>query len=446
VERYRGLDFQEDLLSPFEVHAELEPGQELALVYSTQDRSDLDARAAFEAEAARRAEVVAAFEDAPEVVQQLVRAADQFVVRRGTDHRTIVAGYHWFGDWGRDAMIALPGVCLATGKTDEARQIIETFLRHRQEGLIPNRFPDGSEPPSYNTADATLWLFQAVRRYLYATADWDYAAETLYPALVDILEWHLRGTRNAIGVTEDGLLTAGTAETQLTWMDAKVDDWVVTPRHGKAVELNALWYNALRVTEYIAKKLGNRQDARRWSEVAARAKAAFVPTFWSDVLGYLYDCVSENGPDRSLRPNQIFAVALPYELLSKQQSAAVLDVVTQHLLTPYGLRTLSRDDPRYEGMYGGDQRARDGAYHQGTVWPWLLGPYFNAYFAVHGRNRETKAWAREFLKPLGEHLAHAGLGSVSEIFDGDPPHHPRGCIAQAWSVGELLRVWTELLR
>ena len=444
-ETYRGLDGHEDLFCPCELLIGLEPGEATSLVVSPEDPGELDVEAAWQERLAHEERVLTDFDDEEPTVRMLVRAADQFLVQRGP-HTSVLAGYPWFSDWGRDAMIALPGLTLRAGRPEEAKRILQAFLAHTSQGMIPNRFPDGGEQPEYNTADATLWLFAALRKYVYATGDFDFVREQAYPILADIIDWHLRGTRYGIRVADDGLLEAGEPGTQLTWMDAKVGDWVVTPRQGKAVELNALWYGTLRVAEYLAGKLDLPGDRRRWREAAGRVAEAFEPTFWVEEAGYLCDVVRGDERDTRLRPNQIIALALPWDLLGEQRAGRALQRVTDELLTPYGLRTLAPSDPEYRGRYGGDVLARDGAYHQGTVWPWLLGPYFEAYFKLHGWNEETIGWAREFLQPLQDHLREAGLGSVSEIFDGDPPHAPRGCFAQAWSVAALLNIHRELLR
>jgi predicted glycogen debranching enzyme len=338
-------------------------------------------------------------------------------------------------------MISLPGLTLATGRPEDAAQILRAFSRYVVDGLLPNNFPDqAGVVPGYNTADATLWYVLAVRAYHAATGDATLVADLL-PVLRDVVAWHVRGTRYGIGVdATDGLLRAGEPGVQLTWMDAKVGDWVVTPRIGKPVEINALWYNVLRVLAELAQP----HDPAAAQEYAARAdqaRAAFEQRFWRPEHGYLADVVDgPDGDDWALRPNQIFAVSLPFPLLEGAEAAAVVDAVARALLTSYGLRSLSPRDPAYQGHYGGDQRARDGAYHQGTVWTWLMGAYVEAHYRVHG----DVAAVRQLLDPFAHHLCDAGLGSVSEILEGDPPHLPRGCIAQAWGVAEVLRVWRAL--
>jgi len=331
-------------------------------------------------------------------------------------------------------MISLPGLALATGRYDAARSILSTFAAHADRGMLPNRFPDAGEAPEYNTVDATPWFFEAVRGYLAHTSDAAFV-RTLYPVLADMIAWHERGTRFGIHVDGDGLLAAGEAGVQLTWMDAKVGDWVVTPRGGKPVEIQALWYNALRIVEDLARQFGDDPGRVHYAEMADRALASFGPLFWNPAEGCLFDVVDGATRDASIRPNQIFAVSLPHQILSAEKAASVLAVVERHLLTPYGLRTLAPSDPNYRGVYEGDVRSRDGAYHQGTAWPWLLGPFLDAHRKIHGASGK----AAECTAELRRYLDEEGLGQLPEIFDGDPPHRPRGCIAQAWSVAELAR-------
>jgi predicted glycogen debranching enzyme len=368
----------------------------------------------------------------------LTLAADQFIVRRGAEGRTVIAGYPWFTDWGRDTMIALPGLCLATGRFDDARRILGAFAEVASEGMLPNRFPDSGEAPEYNTVDATLWFFIAAQQYLDATGDETFVRERMLPVLRDVVAWHERGTRHDIHVDrDDGLLVAGVEGDQLTWMDAKVGDWVVTPRHGKAVEINALWYNALRILAGFERRWGSEADVNRFDAAAARVRASFRQVFWNDATRSLFDVVHGQDRDASVRPNQIFAISLPHPLLEGLDAAEVLAVVERKLLTPAGLRSLSPDDPRFIGTYIGGPRERDGAYHQGTVWAWLLGPYIDALVRVRGEAGAHDA--RRIVAAFESHLDEVCVGSISEIFDGAPPHAPRGCFAQAWSVGEILR-------
>ncbi len=357
-------------------------------------------------------------------IDHLVLAADQFVVARqqpdGSPGRSVIAGYPWFGDWGRDTMISLPGLTLVTGRPEIARQILLTFARFVDRGMLPNRFPDAGEEPEYNTIDATLWYVEAIRAYHAATGDDSLLAE-LYPVLQDIVDWHRRGTRYNIHLDEaDGLIYGGSAEVQLTWMDAKLDDWVVTPRIGKPVEINALWYNALCSLAGFARRLGHVADADAYDAMARQTRQGFQ-RFWNPELGYCYDVLDgPAGDDPSLRPNQLFAVSLPHSPLDEAQARAVVDVCARRLLTSHGLRSLAPDHPQYIGRYGGDRRTRDAAYHQGTVWGWLIGPFVSAHLRVH-KNPDQ---ARSFLMPMLQHLDGHCIGSMSEIFDGDPPFTP----------------------
>jgi glycogen debranching enzyme len=364
---------------------------------------------------------------------------DPFVVRRADGRPTIIAGYPWFTDWGRDTMISLPGLLIATGRLQEAREIIEGFLAQMRQGVIPNRFPDTGEQPEYNTADATLWMFQAVRAWLAAGGDRAFLKQVFYPAAKEIIDWHTRGTWFGIGVDPaDGLLRAGTADTQLTWMDAKVGDWVVTPRHGKPVEINALWHAALCSMAEWAAECGDSGDYRAQ---AKRVRRSFRAAFWNPERRCLYDVIGADGPADQIRPNQIFAVSLPYHLLDGLQQRAVVRMVQHRLLTPVGLRTLDPADPDYRGRYEGGPVERDGAYHQGTVWPWLLGPFIDAYLAAFGATKENEAYCKQLLRGLEMESATRGcIGSIAEVYDGDEPRYPRGCPAQAWSVAEFARL------
>ncbi len=444
-EHRRGLDCTEDLYSPGEIAWLIHPGQSVHLWATRQPLADAHPHQWADQEQQRRRQLVAGLPENDHFGRALTRAADQFLVKRevaGRPLASIIAGYPWFTDWGRDTMIALPGLLLSTGRYQQARAVLRAFAGATDQGLIPNLFTDTGQGAGYNSADATLWMFIAAHRYYQTSGDVDFIAE-LWPGLVDIVDWHLRGTRFNIKVDEDGLLSAGDENTQLTWMDAQVGGRVVTPRHGQPVEINALWYNVLCIMAEFAQELNKPTQAQHYAELAEKTQSSFQHTFWSQEQGYLYDWVREDDKDAALRPNQVIALALPYPLLSIQQAGQVLTATAQSLLTPYGVRTLAPGNSGYQGRYQGDQVARDSAYHQGTVWPWLLGPYITAYLRIHGVTGETKRYVRDLLKPLIAHLSEAGLGSISEIFDGDPPHHPRGCIAQAWSVGEILRCWTE---
>jgi predicted glycogen debranching enzyme len=441
MERERGLDALEDLFSHGVFHRTLRPGERLGVVASIEDIAGRDPFELVERQRARRriaADIVSP--DEP-VTRALALAADTFVVRRGEDLRTIIAGYPWFSDWGRDTMIALPGVCLATGRLDDARKILRAFAGSVSQGMLPNRFPDAGEAPEYNTVDATLWFFVAAWRYLEASGDEPFVVQELLPVFEDIVAWHERGTRYGIRVDDDGLLRAGAPGAQLTWMDAKVGEWVVTPRHGKPVEVQALWINALAILADLRKRAGQRAQGEGLAGRVGQLKARFVSVFWNDEAGYLYDVVDGERRDASIRPNALFTLALPFTLLPKDKAKRLLAVVEEKLLTPVGIRSLAPDEPSYRGRYEGGPAARDGAYHQGTVWSWLVGPYCDAVVRTLGAPGKTKA--RKALAGLVAHLQDAGLGTVSEIFDGDAPHAPRGCPSQAWSVAELLRAHRE---
>jgi predicted glycogen debranching enzyme len=435
-ERDRGLDFREDLFHPFTLTGNLRARNSLTVIASTEPH---DIRSAGRLREARQASAASGDRT---FVSLLTRAAGQFLVRRG-EWNTVIAGYHWFSDWGRDTMIALPGLTLTTGRTEVARGILSAFAGSVDRGMLPNRFPDSGEAPEYNNVDGTLWFFEAVRAYLERTGDLDFVRDSLYDVLADIVAWHERGTRYGIRVDLDGLLMAGEPGTQLTWMDAKVGDWVVTPRRGKPVEIQALWYNAMRVMEDLARRLARDSESARYRERAERAAGSFAPLFWNSSAGCLHDVVDGKERDAAIRPNQILAVSLPHSMLTPELAARVVDAVQRHLLTPFGLRTLAPSDPQYRGRYEGDQLSRDSAYHQGTVWPWLMGPFLKAYIETHGRSAQARAQASEWLADLRDYLQDRGVGQLPEIFDGDAPHRPAGCIAQAWTVAELLRVCVE---
>jgi len=442
AERERGLDFSEDLLNPLVLRFDLRLRRQASVITSTEQRNVEKVVDYRQSEITRRrnAKLSSPVED--DFVQTLAAAADQYIVSRG-DQKTVIAGYHWFSDWGRDTMIALPGLTLPTGKHEVARSILRTFAKHLDQGMFPNRFPDAGETPEYNTVDATLWFFEAARTYLAYTGDLEFVRSELYPVFADIIAWHVRGTRYGIKVDPSGLLNSGEPGVQLTWMDAKVGDWVVTPRRGKPVEIQALWYNALCIMKDLAQKLGDDTGQKRYRNMAAVASWAFNRLFWNEKTGCLYDVVNGGPPDASIRPNQIFAVSLPHSMLSPERAKAVVEKVQEHLLTPYGLRSLAPSDPQYRGRYTGGPAERDGAYHQGTVWPWLMGPFITAYVKVNGDGETARRQAAAWLAPLKDHLADGGLGHISEILDGDAPQRPCGCIAQAWSVAEILRALVE---
>lgn len=450
VERARGLPDRTDHFFAGEFRATIAPGGSLTIVASTAATPSLNGEAAF----ANRQNETGALLDrffaanigtsqaSSPAVQQLVLAADQFIAARPldgvADAKTILAGYPWFGDWGRDTMIALPGLCLATGRPWLARNILRTFSRFVSEGMLPNQFPSAGEAPVYNTVDATLWYFQALRQYFEATSDIGLLHE-LFPVLDGIMDAHVRGTRYHIHVDPaDGLLYAGEPGVQLTWMDAKVGDRVVTPRIGKPVEVNALWLNAAAAMAQFARAMGRK--AARYEGLAERAQTGFG-RFWNSEKQFCFDVIdapdSPDGKDAALRPNQIFAVSLPETALTQEQQRAVVDVCARELLTSFGLRSLGRREAGYRGRYAGNPKERDDAYHQGTVWGWLLGPFALAHLRVYRNAGE----AMSFLEPMFGDVKAAGLGTAAEIFDGDPPFTPNGCIAQAWTVGETLRAW-----
>ena len=462
-EQSRGYEHQGSLWTPGYFHVDLGRGPlcpEATLVASTEPWETVEALTpgpAFQTETNRRARIL---EQAPDRMRsglrgELVLAADQFLVTPaerpedatralalGTEARTVIAGYHWFTDWGRDTMIGLEGLTLATGRAREAALILRTFASYVRDGLIPNMFPDGARQGLYHTADATLWFVHAVGRYFSITRDAD-TLRILLPVLRGIIDHHLRGTRFGIGVDPaDGLLRQGAPGYQLTWMDAKVDDWVVTPRRGKAVEINALFYNALCLLDGWVRAEHGGEAARPLSAHAERMREAFNRRFWYEAGQHLFDVVDgETGDDSACRPNQLLAISLPHPILEERRWRPVLDVVRERLLTPYGLRTLAPGHPDNRPNNHGDQRSRDGAYHQGTVWPWLLGPFVDAWLRVHPADPGA---ASALLEAFACHLDEAGVGSVSEIFDAEAPYTPRGCIAQAWSVAELLRALSRL--
>ncbi len=441
AERLTGLPAREDLLQLGVLRATLYAGQSVTVVASTQLTPSLDGQVALQSRENHERELLKEFNqpDAPWWVERLVLAADQFVVRRSfggnPDGRTVIAGYPWFGDRGRDTMISLPGLTLSTGQTKIAALVLRTYAHHVDRGMIPNRFSEEGNGPEYDSVDATLWYIEAIRAYYEATGDIELVGE-LFPILQDLVVWHLCGTRHQIRVDPaDGLLHAGEPGVQLTWMDAKVGDWVVTPRIGKPVEVNALWYNSLRTMARLAGVVG--QDPSTYASVADQVQAGFA-RFWNPAVGYCFDVLDgPEGNDASLRPNQLLAVSLAHSPFSPVEQKAIVDVCARRLLTSFGLRSLASDDGRYRGSYAGDQWQRDAAYHQGTVWAWLIGPFVRAHLRVY----RDAGLAESFLWPMAQHLCDHGLGSISEVFEGDPPFGARGCFAQAWSVAEVLRSW-----
>ncbi|MBX7054569.1 MAG: amylo-alpha-1,6-glucosidase [Pyrinomonadaceae bacterium] len=434
IEKERGFDFHEDLFQPFVLVYDL--ATPAFAIASTDDPEALDAAALKAAELTRQIDLVSASGADDDIEKTLVLAADQFIVKRGDGH-SVIAGYPWFSDWGRDTMIALPGLTLSTGRAEIARAILLEFSNHISKGMIPNRFPDAGETADYNTVDATLWYFEAIRAYVDATGDREFVGELLFEKLVEIIRWHLRGTRYGIRVDTDGMLIAGEPGTQLTWMDAKIGDLVITPRIGKPVEIQALWYNALRIMSDLSLHFGRKAEHRRFDSMAEMCEQSFNAVFWNEDEQCLFDVVDRNERDGSVRPNQIFAAGLQNTMLSPERLRAVVDKVEAELLTSVGLRSLSPKDRRYRPEYLGSPFERDSAYHQGTVWAWLIGAFIDAYGRAYPDRMDH---VERFTGGLVDHLSTAGIGQVSEIFDAEEPFAPRGCFAQAWSVGELLRV------
>jgi predicted glycogen debranching enzyme len=466
IEEHRGYPARGDLWSPGFFRVELRKDSGAALIASSENWENMRALApisAVRSESERKHRMLSAAADKlgkeiDDLVNgnptsaELIWAADQFVITPagrtddatraravGDEVRTVIAGYHWFTDWGRDTMISLEGLTLSTGRFAEAAWILRTFTHYVRDGLIPNLFPERQTGGLYHTADATLWFFHALDRYT-TTSDDRSVLRMALPKLLDIFEWHLRGTAFGIGVDpRDGLLTQGADGFALTWMDAKMEQWVVTPRRGKAVEINALWYNALKLLEGWLSEENEPEQAARVATCARKARASFNARFWSESLQHLLDVVDgPDGDDPACRPNQLFAISLKHPILDESRWAAVVEVAQAKLLTPFGLRSLSPDHKDYKPKYDGDLRVRDGAYHQGTVWAWLIGPFIDAWLKVHPDDFEA---AGEFLDGFQRHLGDACIGSISEIFDAEPPFSPRGCIAQAWSVAEVLRCW-----
>jgi predicted glycogen debranching enzyme len=458
TERSRGYEWRGSLWSPGYFRSDLAAGDSITLTASTEPWETVRALSpedARNAEVNRRSLLLAA---APPTLRQgfgaeLTLGADQFLITpvgrvedaarahaAGDEIRSVIAGYHWFTDWGRDTMISLEGLTLATGRKNEAGWILRTFAYYIRDGLIPNLFPEGQKDGLYNTADATLWFFHAIHRYVEATGDRT-TLKLLVPKLVDIIDRHIHGTRFGIAMDQnDALLKQGAEGYQLTWMDAKVGDWVVTPRRGKAVEINALWYNALRLLERWLLEVDQPRRSDDIGRIAARVFESFNKRFWYEAGGYLYDVVDAEGGgnDASCRPNQVIAISLDNPALDKSHWAPVMKLVTEKLLTPVGLRSLAPGSADFKAKYYGDLRARDAAYHQGTVWAWLIGPYVDAWLKLHP---DDKAGGRKLLAGFEPHLNEQCVGSISEVFDAEPPYTPRGCIAQAWSVAEVLRSW-----
>jgi len=458
IEASRGYDATGDLYAPGVFRCDLRVGEQVTLTASTEPWDVIDAMTPADiarCEGGRRARLLS--RALPQLrsgtAAELVLAADQFIIdppgrvasktvtyASGDEARSVIAGYHWFTDWGRDTMISLEGLTLVTGRFSDARYILGTFARYVKDGLIPNMFPEGKAAGLYHTADATLWFFHAIDRYLAYSND-RALLPSILPTLLSIAEHHAGGTRFGIGVdSRDGLLRQGAPDLPLTWMDAKVGDLVVTPRRGKAVEINALYYNALRLLTGWLTEHGDESTAKLYAGRAALLRASFNARFWCEETGYLYD-VLDGDDSRAMRPNQLLAISLPHPVLDERHWAAVVSKCEEQLLTPMGLRSLGKGEPDYKSCYFGDLRARDLAYHQGTVWAWLIGPFVDAWLKVHPGERST---ALGFVRAFDRHLSEACIGSISEVFDAEPPYTARGCIAQAWSVAEVLRLFAAL--
>lgn len=448
TEAKRGQNDRQDLFMPGPIRTTLRKGDSagLVIVASTAPAKWTDWNIQKDRAATHRMRTPLPESITDPLAQALARATDVFIVDRGKK-KTVIAGYPWFGDWGRDTFISLPGLCLVTGRFDVARQIIDTFIEYVKDGLVPNRFPDVGEQPEYNTVDASLWFIHAIDRYLAYSGDWEFVQTRCVPVITKILNAHVNGTRHRIKLDADGLLAAGEPGVQLTWMDAKCGDWVVTPRVGKPVEINALWYNGLRIAAEYATRMNDTKQAARWNELADRCRESFNRRFWNEALGCLDDVVDNNHAtgkdDPSIRPNQLLAISLTHPILDQSRWESVVRVCREKLHTPLGMRTLDPAHPDYKPFYFGDLRNRDAAYHQGTVWAWLLGPFITAYVRSHDSTPQARAEARRLLAGLEAHLADAGIENVSEIAEAQAPHRPEGCPWQAWSVAEPLRALVE---
>ena len=467
VERQRGYPDREDLWTPGVLEYTLTPNTPVGFIASTKSVLWGDHDALIQKEKERYQKLATAFA-APEakkktpapnssedLLSKLSLAADQFIVQRGegagaAEKKSVIAGYPWFEDWGRDTFISLPGLTLVTGRFDVAKSILSTFADHMRRGLLPNRFPDkapGGVAPDYNTVDASMWYVHAAYQYWRYSNDLAFLTKYLYPKLCEIMECYRDGTDLGIRMDKDGLIRAGDGNHQPTWMDAKIGDWVVTPRHGKPVEINALWYSNLRIMALLAERANDSARAIAFTQLAERVQQVYEKTYWNPNQNCLFDVIGDDGgQDGAIRPNQLMAVSLPFSPLTEEAQRGVVAVCQKLLLTPMGMRTLAPGSPQYHGRCTGDQRVRDMAYHQGTVWPWLIGPFVSAYVKVRGETSAARTEAAAFIEPFKAHLLTVGLGSISEIADGDPPHTPRGCPAQAWSVAEVLRVfWEDIL-
>lgn len=439
--------------TPYKIRVKLKPYEhkKVSIVCTIEKKFEKNAFKTIEAGQARIKQLKEKTGLTDEFALSLVQAADQFIVKRkSTGNKTVMAGYPWFTDWGRDTMIALQGLTLVTGRFDDARGILKSFAMYVNKGLVPNVFPDEGLEPFYNTADASMWYFYSVYKYLEYTGkeeDYEFIKREIYPKLEEIIHFYSTGTDFSIYMEEDGLIHAGGGYDQVTWMDVRVGTWVVTPRHGKPVEINALWYNALRIMEMLGKRFGKVSEYGKSSEeygkMADKAKKSFIKEFWNEDKKCLYDVADGVDKDDKIRPNQIYAVSLPFAILDKNREKSVVETVISELYATYGLRTLNSENPEYQPYYKGKLHNRDAAYHQGTAWAFPLGALVTAYVKVFGRDAEAKEYALHLIEPLKDHLRDGCVGSIAEIFDGNEPNISRGAYAQAWSVGEILRAYVE---
>ena len=442
-----GMSCIENNFTPYQISVKVLPFEhkKISVIASIEDSYERDAFLIIENSKKRlkSLETQAGLPDS--FANSLVLAADQFIVdRSSTGYKTVLAGLPWFTDWGRDTMIALQGLTLVTKRFEDAKGILKTFAKYVKKGLVPNMFPDEGLDPLYNTVDASLWYFYSVDQYLNYTGtadDYAFIQNEIYPKLKEIIDYYQKGTDISIHMEQDGLIHAGGGLDQVTWMDLRVGEWVVTPRHGKPVEINALWYNALKVMEKLSAHFG--ENTNTYAELAKKVSTSFLREFWNTEKNCLYDVVSDDEKDGKIRPNQIYAVSLPYTMLPDEMAFSVVQTVYSHLYATYGLRSLSPEDPEYKGLYFGKLHDRDGAYHQGTAWAFPLGAFITAYVKVHHRSPESILFAKKLLEPMEDHLLDGCIGSIAEIFDGNEPHISRGCYAQAWSVGEILRCYVE---
>ncbi|MBI4218405.1 MAG: glycogen debranching enzyme N-terminal domain-containing protein [Elusimicrobia bacterium] len=444
-EKERGLDHLEDLFSPCSLIFSFASGEPAYCIATTQERQHIDIEELKFAEEKRRASLEAPQEVEKEAVKTLWRTSGHFLIRSGAGRDRMIAGYHWFEDWGRDTFISLPGLALVTRRYAAAKDFLLSYLPHISRGMIPNRFPERAKEPDYHSVDASLWYINAVYEYFLETEDHETVMKELYPAVTKILKHYKQGTRFDIHMDSDALLWAGSPQTHLTWMDACIGTGAVTGRYGKAVEVNALWYNALKIMEVLSSLFQDEKVGGAFRDLAFQTKESFNRLFWNKKTETLYDVLRPGVKDDSLRPNQLFAISLPFPVLDESRWKSVLKKVEAELLTPLGVRSLSPRAKTYQGFYTGDPRQRDRAYHQGSVWPWLIGPYITAFLKCHGRGKTVKAKLMEILDSLFMHLEDTGLGFIPEIFDGDSPHTPRGAVAQAWNSAEILRAYFELV-